>query len=238
MKCPQCDAEVQQGSAYCSKCGERLRGPGAESFADLQQESSKPSTSAVQPQPPKPAVTADAAAAAAASVAQKNAEVTLNDQVTVWEGRYSLKGMIDQIFLSGIATVAIFVLAIWRSWQSTGWTIALVLIAAIWLYLFGLYFYRRLGNYYRLTPQTFFHECGLLVKLTSPIEIIRIDDISLNQSILERMLGVGTIRILSNDTTDPLLALKGIADVRKAFETIDQARRAERRRRAVRIDAV
>jgi hypothetical protein len=49
---------------------------------------------------------------------------------------------------------------------------------------------------------------------------------------------VGTIRILSNDTTDPLLVMKGIPDVLRVFTTIDQARRAERRRRALRVESV
>jgi uncharacterized membrane protein YdbT with pleckstrin-like domain len=102
----------------------------------------------------------------------------------------------------------------------------------------GVYFSRRFTHRYRLTPQTFFHERGLLVKSTSPIEIIRIDDIAMKQTVLERLMGVGTIRILSNDATDPLLILKGIPDVRKTFEAIDQTRRAERRRRALRVNTV
>lgn len=240
MRCPQCDAEIADDCVFCPKCGERLRGLGAESFAELRESSSGPPPDPSRNPPPgvasrmTPAEPAVVRAGADPSVRSK----TPADAATLWEGRYSLRGMIDAIALAALASVAGVAFAVGRGWGRSGWLGLLCVLAGLWAWLFLLYLVRRLRHRYRLTPETFFHQRGILIKSTSPIEIVRIDDIALNQTILERILNVGTIRILSNDTTDPILVLKGIPDVQKAFATIDQARRAERRRRAVRVDSV
>jgi len=238
MKCPQCDAEVNEKSIYCSKCGERLLGPNADLFPEPDRTSEAPASGPPPAGSTGPSDAAKAEAGRRAADAAGPGAVGASDRQTVWEGRYSLKGMIDRLALSALVTIVVVVLGVWWSFSGTWWLVALALVLALWFYLMAVFVARRFGHRYRLTPQTFFHERGILVKSTSPIEIVAIDDISLNQSILERLVGVGRIRILSGDSTDPLLVLKGIPDVQKAFEAIDQARRAERRRRAVRIDAV
>jgi len=162
----------------------------------------------------------------------------LSDTQTLWEGRYDVRGMVDRLVLSGLVTIAVLVLWIWWRPGATIWLIGLGALAILWLYQLLLYVSRHYGHRYRLTPQTFFHESGILIRSSSPIEIIAIDDISYQQTLLERLLGVGTIRITSADRSDPELVLRGIRDVAKAFGVIDQARRAERRRRAVRVDNV
>ncbi len=240
MRCPQCDAKIGDDCVFCPKCGERLRGLGAESFAELRESPSGLSPDSSKK--PSPGVTPRMTAAARSGVHEGADPAfrskTPDDAVILWEGRYSLRGMIDAIALAALASVAGVAVAVSRGWGRSGWLGLLCVLVGLWGWLCMLYLVRRFRHLYRLTPETFFHQRGILIKSTSPIEIVRIDDIALNQTILERLLNVGTIRILSNDTTDPILLLKGIPDVQKAFATIDQARRAERRRRAVRVDAV
>ena len=210
MKCPQCDAEIGQDCVFCPKCGERLQGLGAESFAELREGADRADPIGA-PAGPEESLAAPASvgtrnpakAPQAAAIGQTGA--TLGDSVTLWSGRYALKGMIDRLALSGLISIAILVLPFWWSWGRVEWLIAGCLLVVLWGYQLATYAGRRFGHRYRLTPQTFFHERGLLVKSTSPIEIIRIDDITLKQTLLERLVGAGTIRILSSDTTDPLL---------------------------------
>jgi hypothetical protein len=52
------------------------------------------------------------------------------------------------------------------------------------------------------------------------------------------MFGVGTIKLLSSDLSDPKLVLRGIDDVRRVANVIDDARREERRKRAVYMETV
>jgi hypothetical protein len=73
---------------------------------------------------------------------------------------------------------------------------------------------------------------------TRRIETIDIDDVSFQQGLLDRLLGVGTIVIHSSDRTDPVMVLSGIDRVQQVANRIDEARRAERVRRGLHIETV
>ncbi len=242
MNCRECGAQTQPNSVYCPQCGARIESPDAALFGAAGQEASAPPP----PQPPGGAGAGQPRGPAPESVPGRPAREApaggaapgVSDSETLWVGRYDVRGMVDRLVLGGLVTVA--VLALWIWWQPgrTWWLVGLGALALLWLYQLLVYVARHYGHRYRLTPQTFFHESGILIRSSSPIEIIAIDDISFQQTLLERLLGVGTIRIVSADRSDPELVLRGIRDVAKAFGVIDQARRAERRRRAVRVDNV
>ena len=70
------------------------------------------------------------------------------------------------------------------------------------------------------------------------VEVIDIDDVTVHQGFIERMLGVGTIRIASSDRTDPELVLPGVDQVRAVADVIDNTRRAERQRRGLHIESI
>ena len=88
---------------------------------------------------------------------------------------------------------------------------------------------------YRLTTQRFIHEHGVLTRDIDRIEVIDIDDVSYRQTLIDRMVGVGTIRIESGDRSHPELVLRGIDDVQRVSDMIDAARREERVRRGIHI---
>jgi uncharacterized membrane protein YdbT with pleckstrin-like domain len=98
--------------------------------------------------------------------------------------------------------------------------------------------YRKLTVKYQLTTQRFIHEKGLLKRVTDRIEVIDIDDVSVEQRLIERMVGVGTIKLISSDRSHPVLMLRGIEKVREVAATIDDLRRKERRRRGLHIESI
>ena len=55
---------------------------------------------------------------------------------------------------------------------------------------------------------------------------------------LERMLGVGSIQVVSSDKTHPEFWIRGIDDVRRVATLMDDARRKERMRRGLHIEAI
>jgi hypothetical protein len=67
--------------------------------------------------------------------------------------------------------------------------------------------------------------------------VIDIDDVAYTQGIVQRMLGVGTIRLESKDRSHPQLNLLGIDQVARVSGMIDDVRRKERRKRSLHIDA-
>ena len=70
------------------------------------------------------------------------------------------------------------------------------------------------------------------------IEVIDIDDVTYTQGVVQRIVGVGTIKISSTDRTHPELALLGIDDVERIADMIDDVRRQERRRRGLHIESI
>jgi hypothetical protein len=55
---------------------------------------------------------------------------------------------------------------------------------------------------------------------------------------VERIFGLGTVRITSSDQSHPELSLPGIENVQIVAGLIDDARRNERRRRGLYIESV
>jgi uncharacterized membrane protein YdbT with pleckstrin-like domain len=119
-----------------------------------------------------------------------------------------------------------------------GWWVFGVGALVIWGGLLLTLAYRRMSVKYRLTNQRLFHEQGILRRVTDRIELIDIDDVTLEQGLFERLFGVGTVRVSSTDRTTPELLMPGIDDVKVVADTIDHARRAERQRRGVFIESV
>jgi uncharacterized membrane protein YdbT with pleckstrin-like domain len=153
----------------------------------------------------------------------------------LWEGGYSGKAMLGSWVVAGLATIALIVVAVLFL---PSVYVVLALIALIWIGMLATLAYRKLNIHYELTSQRFVHRTGILTRRTDRIEAIDIDDVTYQQGIVERMLGVGTIRITSSDRTHPELVLIGIDDVKRIADLIDETRRRERRKRGVHIESI
>jgi membrane protein YdbS with pleckstrin-like domain len=212
MRCPACSADAPGDSVFCPKCGHRLADP------------------------------APAAATSAATPAERLRGGTGGNnnqpEQQLWHGSYSAKAMYGQWLLGGVVTLVALVLAV-IFWATAFVPLAaLAIVAILWICLIGYYLYERLSVDYTLTTQRFVHQTGLLRRVINRVETIDIDDVTVEQGVVERMFGVGTIKLLSSDTSDPTLTLRGIDDVKRVATMIDDARRDERRRRGMYIETV
>jgi len=238
MHCPKCGVEVVEEAGFCHKCGARI---------DMD---NQPFPSASQTEPPQeePEAVAETepsepAAEPARSPAEKFRETTATRQAAesepereLWEGGYSSKAMIGAWALSGLITVV--ALIIWIMYVQTYWLALVVGIVLLWGFQFLKLLYRQWNIHYHLTTQRFIHETGILRRVTNRIEVIDMDDITYEQSFLERFVRVGTIRIESSDRTDPVLVMPGIEDVKTVAGMIDENRRSERMRRGLHIESI
>jgi len=86
---------------------------------------------------------------------------------------------------------------------------------------------------YRITNYRIDFERGLLSKKIDTLELWHVDDIQFSQSVLERLLRVGTITIMSNDDTTPKLVLSGLPSPRPLFDSLKQRVIAVKRQRGV-----
>jgi uncharacterized membrane protein YdbT with pleckstrin-like domain len=138
----------------------------------------------------------------------------------------------------GLASVLLLIGGILWANDGAVWGILVALIILPWLYNAAVLAYRRFSVGYVLTTQRFIHESGLLRRVNDRIEVLDMDDISFEQGLVDRFVGVGTIRIVSTDRSHPALALRGIENVKVVSELFDNARRAERRRRGLHVEQI
>ena len=157
----------------------------------------------------------------------------------IWQGGYSTRAMLGNWLLAGVVTVALLVVVLVAGpGNGSLWLAWLAISALLWGWFAILLAYRKLTVKYQLTTQRFIHEAGLLKRVTDRIEVIDIDDVTFEQRILERMVGVGTIKLVSSDRTHPVLLMRGIENVKQVASQIDDLRRKERRRRGLHIEAI
>ena len=114
------------------------------------------------------------------------------------------------------------------------WGVLLVPVVGIGLILLLRAWYRVAATRYRLTSQRLFAQTGLIAKELEEVELFRVKDVTLSQGVLDRLLGVGTVTVLSTDDTAPELDLAGIRDPLAAKEAIRNAFRAARQREGLR----
>jgi len=158
-----------------------------------------------------------------------------DEELELWRGRYSPKAMYGTWIMLAIASVAVIVACISIGLSNWFWFIPLVIA---WGYFGGLFVFRRLNASYELTNQRLIHRAGILSRKTDRIEVIDMDDVNFQQSLLERPFGVGSITITSSDTSHPHLHIAGIDNVVEVSDMMDKARRKERIRRGIHIEAV
>jgi membrane protein YdbS with pleckstrin-like domain len=86
-------------------------------------------------------------------------------------------------------------------------------------YLLVTYATRRAVRY-TLTASRLEVEKGILGRRVESIELWRVRDVVLDQSLLERVRGVGRITLYSNDQVEPQLAVGPVAGARLLFDRV------------------
>jgi membrane protein YdbS with pleckstrin-like domain len=215
MLCPACQSEIPAGSSFCPKCGQRTDG------------STQPAAA------PPPAAGVQAAAAAFSPRGRGPHE----PERELWSGGYSPKAMLGWWIVAGILAVIGVGVSIFVPNPIT-WIVAAVVVVGFALWLLVDLLVKRLSVHYKLTTEQLTHQTGLLTRSTNRIEIIDIDDVTMQQSLIERMLGVGSVLVVSSDRTHPKLLLTGIDNVERVSQLIDKAAREERRSRGAFIESV
>lgn len=148
----------------------------------------------------------------------------------LWAGRYSLRAAAHLGILAAAWAVLVAVLYPRLAERTARLDrIALAIALLPGLAALGHALLRRFTLRYRLTNQRLFTDRGLLRRDHDELELIRVDDVAVRQNLLQRLLGVGTIRVLSTDASSPELLMEGIA---RPLEVKEQLRLQVRARRA------
>lgn len=86
---------------------------------------------------------------------------------------------------------------------------------------------------YRLTTQRLFVRRGWLAKRVDELELYRVKDVRVDQSVIQRLLGYGTITVVADDETTPQMELVRVARPIEIKENIRTHYRAARQREGV-----
>ena len=87
---------------------------------------------------------------------------------------------------------------------------------------------------YELTPSRLVISTGFINQREEEVRLYRVKDVTYTQSLIERIGGTGTLRILSNAASVPEIHLDHIKNARKVKDVISQSVEVARRENGVR----
>jgi len=176
---------------------------------------------------------ASAGAAAAFAPPRANHPPAAKEQ-EIWAGRTSWKHFAPRLLLWLFGNIAAATAIVWIAGRTEGfeskylfWTIvALVVVSG--LAVPGRVALRILGKRYRLTSQRLFITRGIVSQTIDQTELVRVDDVRIRKTLVDRLFGLGTVSIVSTDASDNEESLEGVADAEAVAEAIRSHVRAMR----------
>jgi uncharacterized membrane protein YdbT with pleckstrin-like domain len=92
--------------------------------------------------------------------------------------------------------------------------LAPLLIAFVWAVV------ARSSIEYRVHSESIEMESGVVSRRIDNLQLFRVRDLNLNQSLFGRLVGVGDVTVTSTDQSTPRLVLQGIDDPRAVYEKL------------------
>ena len=126
---------------------------------------------------------------------------------------YYIKGLLITL---AVAAVAYLADGIGLSVGTAFLVLALVLIAG---------FVRRFATKYTITDQRLHIKHGIIARHVQQTQLARVQNVNTDQSILERLLQVGTVDFDTAGTDDADFKFAGVEDPSEVVAAIDRARR-------------
>ena len=154
-----------------------------------------------------------------------------------FQGSPLLRGELGRLFgftLLGllIAAFPIIYRVLHRNGAWPAWWVTLALfVIGVFVLFIPLLLVKALR--YRISNYRIDCEKGLLSKTIDTLELWHVEDITCHQSLIDRVLRVGTITVLSHDDTTPRLELKSIPDPRPLFDQLKRRVISVKRQRGV-----
>jgi uncharacterized membrane protein YdbT with pleckstrin-like domain len=139
----------------------------------------------------------------------------------VFEGRPIWRSIISFYITGFIGSVIIGVLVALIASTTTG--------VVVFLVLFGLDvlvgFLRRVSTRYTITTQRLRIERGLLSKHVQQTRIERVQNVNTNQTVVSRILRVGTVDFDTAGTDDSDFTFTGVGNPHEVVQAVDHAQR-------------
>lgn len=152
-----------------------------------------------------------------------------------YEGSPMVRGSLGSLFFFGFLGILLIAAPFLYRYFQQAWppliATAAMILAGLLALIIPIIWARTIR--YRISNFRIDYERGLLGKTIDTMELWHVDDIKFHQSFMERILGVGTITIMSDDQTTPSLPLRGLPNPRAIFDALKSRVIAIKRTRGV-----
>ena len=152
-----------------------------------------------------------------------------------FQGSPMLRGEVGRVLgftVFGLALIALPFVA--RAMSTTWWPWWVILaLIVIGMLVIAIPMILTRTIHYRISNYRIDYERGLFSKSIDTLELWHVEDIRFRQSFLDRILGVGTIEVISHDDTTPRLQLQSLPNPRPLFDSLKQRIISVKRQRGV-----
>jgi uncharacterized membrane protein YdbT with pleckstrin-like domain len=121
----------------------------------------------------------------------------------------------------------------WRAWPGkwiAGWALLPLLVGA---FLLLTVWKRTKSSRWKLTSRRIEIETGLFAKKIDTLELWRVRDVELRQSLLDRLVGVSSLHVTAHDGGSPVLEVRGVPGDRAIYDRLMAAVMEARQQRGV-----
>lgn len=153
-------------------------------------------------------------------------ELAPNEQV-IYEGRPSWRSILG-FYIGGLAIVAI---AGAIAFFASGAGLAAAVAGAVLVLLLIVGWLKRISTRYSITDRRLRIQRGIVARKVEEARVERVQNVSVSQGVLERILQVGTVDFdTASNRADDTFQFRGIADPGEIVRLVDQAHEANDRR--------
>jgi membrane protein YdbS with pleckstrin-like domain len=161
-----------------------------------------------------------------------------SDEAPIFQGSVSLwMGFKTFVMVGVLEAVAIAIMVYGAIYAAPGMrNIFLISGVALLISTNIMLFYaiaRIKSHRYKITRKLVERELGIVMRRVDSLDLARVKDVELTQSLLERTLNIGTIELFSADRTDPDLRIEAIPNPRPVYEQLRDAVIALNQRRGI-----
>ena len=105
------------------------------------------------------------------------------------------------------------------------------MLATSFMFLYVLI--RVRSHRYKITAKLVERESGVIVRHVDSLDLARVKDVELTQSLFDRMLNIGTIELISADRLNPDMRIEAIPNPRPIYQQLRDAVIALNQRRGI-----
>jgi uncharacterized membrane protein YdbT with pleckstrin-like domain len=141
------------------------------------------------------------------------------NETVIYSGHPSWRSMLD-FHLAGLLLAAVGGVI---GKLASGWGVAIVVFAGVLVLSLLIGFVRRAATHYTITDRRLYIRRGILSRKEQHTVIERVQNVETRQSLLERLLRVGTVDFDTAATDDSVFAFVGVASPKRVVAAVDIA---------------